>query len=148
MSMNIIKSFKLFESKSESGKYKYWKERTNRVMNKIYSAKIGDFLSEDDIYPYVEILHGNDDFIDGNLGERIEEYDTYKLVEVDIDELNIDEYFLFDELVDTYVDKYKKSREYPPIVIDSSNRLIDGNHRSNALNKLGFKKIKAFKGVN
>lgn len=137
----MIKSFKLFESK-------YWKERVNRIMSQIYSTKIGDILPEGDIYQYVEAIHGNDDFVDGDLGERIEEYDKYKLIEVDIDELNIDEYFLFDDLVDTYIDKYNQTKKYPPIVIDSKNRLIDGNHRANALNELGFEKIEAFKGIN
>lgn len=81
------------------------------------------------------------------MGERIEKYDTYQLVEVDIKDLNIDEYYLFDDLVDKYVNEYNKRGSYPPPVITHKNILIDGNHRSNALNKLGIKKIKVFKGV-
>lgn len=138
----MIKSFKLFESS------KYWQERVDRIMNQIYSAKVGDILPEDIIYQYVEILHGNHDFVDGDLGKRIEKYKNYQLVEVDINKLNIDEYYLFDDLVDEYVDIYNKTKKYPPVVITSGYRLIDGNHRSNALNKLGFNKIKAFKGIN
>jgi hypothetical protein len=137
----MIKSFKLFESN------KYWQERVNIIMNKIDSAKIGDIISEDIIYQYVQILHGNHDFIDGDLGKRIEKYSSYKLVEVDINKLNIDEYYLFDDLVDKYVEEYKKRGSYPPPVVTNKYRLIDGNHRSNALNKLGISKIKVFKGL-
>jgi hypothetical protein len=137
----MIKSFKLFESN------KYWQERVDNIMNQIYSAKVGDILSEDIIYQYVQILHGNDDFIDGDLGERIEKYDNYQLVEVDIDKLNIDEYYLFDDLVDDYIEEYNKRVSYPPPVVTYNYKLIDGNHRSNALNKIGFNKIKVFRGL-
>lgn len=137
----MIKSFKLFESN------KYWQERVNSIMNKIDSAKIGDIISEDIIYQYVQILHGNHDFTDGDLGKRIEKYSSYQLVEVDINKLNIDEYYLFDDLVDKYVEEYKKRGSYPPPVVTSKYKLIDGNHRSNALNKLGIQKIKVFRGV-
>jgi hypothetical protein len=137
----MIKSFKLFESN------KYWQERVNSIMNKIDSAKIGDIIPEDIIYQYVQILHGNHDFIDGDLGKRIEKYSSYQLVEVDIIKLNIDEYYLFDDLVDEYVEEYKKRGSYPPPVVTNKYRLIDGNHRSNALNKLGITKIKVFRGL-
>lgn len=137
----MIKSFKLFESS------KYWQERVDRIMNQIYSANIGDILPEDIIYQYVEIIHGNHDFVDGDLGKRIEKYDNYQLVEVDIDKLNIDEYYRFDDLVDEYVDQYNKRGTYPPAVVTHNYKLIDGNHRCNALNKLGIQKIKVFKGV-
>jgi hypothetical protein len=120
----MIKSFKLFESN------KYWQERVDNIMNQIYSAEVGDILSEDIIYQYVQILHGNDDFIDGDLGERIEKYDNYQLVEVDIDKLNIDEYYLFDDLVDDYIEEYNKRVSYPPPVVTYNYKLIDGNHRN------------------
>lgn len=136
----MIKSFKLFESS-------YWQERVDKIMNQVYSTKVGDYLPEDIIYQYVQIIHGNHDFIDGDLGNRIENYSKYQLVEVDINDLNIDEYYLFDDLVDDYISMYNKTKKYPPVVITSEYKLIDGNHRSNALYKLGFSKIKAFKGV-
>lgn len=135
----IIVKFKIFEN--------YKQQRIDNIMNIINSCKVGDVIDEDIIYQYVQILHGNDDFIDGDLGKRIEKYGKYKLTEVDISNLNIDEYYRFDDLVDSYVDRYNKSGYYPPIVISHKNRLIDGNHRSNALNKLGFKKVKAFVGI-
>lgn len=136
----MISSFKIFENE-------YYKKRVNNIMNTINSAKVGDVLSEDIIYQYVQIIHGNDDFMDGDLGDRIEEYSSYILKEVNISDLNIDEYYRFDDLVDEYSNKYTESGWYPPIVISPDNILIDGNHRANALNKLGIKKIKAFVGI-
>lgn len=137
----MIKKFKLFESK-------YFLERINSIMNKINSCQIGDILSEEIIYQYIEILHYNhDDFLDGDLASRIERYNNYKLALIDIEDLNIDEYYLDDGLIDEYIDKYNETKRYPPVVITHNNKLIDGNHRANALNDLGFSKIKAFKGI-
>jgi hypothetical protein len=134
----MIKSFKLFES---------WEERVDKIMKQIYSAKTGDILSEDIIYQYVQILHGNHDFVEGDLGDRIERYNRYELVEIDINKLNINDYYLFDELVEEYIEEYKKRGSYPPPVITHDYTLIDGNHRSNALVKQGLNKIKVFKGL-
>jgi len=132
--MTILKSFKLFEN-------------SNNIINIINSTKIGDILDVDTIYKYVKKIHGDSDFINGDLGKRIKKYKKYKLVEINIKDLNIDEYYLFDELVSKYIKKYKENNYYPPIVITDDFILIDGNHRSNSLNKLGIKKIKAFKGI-
>ena len=74
-------------------------------------------------------------------------YNNYKLVEVSLNDLNINEYYLFDNLVNEYSEEYEKTGYYPPIVISHNNKLIDGNHRSNALKKSGLNKIKAFKGI-
>lgn len=109
--------------------------------------KIGDIIESSNISKYVRRIHGENDFINGDMKDRIEKYNTYQLVEIDIDKLNINEYYRFDNLVDKYAEYYNKTKNYPPIVISSEDKLIDGNHRSNALNKLGIKKIKAFKGL-
>jgi len=125
----------------------YKSHRCQKIINEINSTKIGDILPESTIYQYVECLHGNDDFVDGNLGERIEWYPEYELIEIEPYKLNLDDYYLFDDLKDEYKDKYTKTDYYPPIVIDHNNILIDGNHRGNALNELGIKKIMAFRGI-
>ena len=60
------------------------------------NAKIGDILSDDVIYQYVKSLHRNEeDFYDGDLEERIYQFSKYKLMEVNISKINIDEYDLF-----------------------------------------------------
>lgn len=137
----MIKSFKIFEAS------KYWQQRVDNIMNKVYSAKIGDIIPEDIIYQYIEILHNEEDFIDGDLPKRIEKYSSYKLIEVDVTDLNIDEYYLFEDLVEDYIKEYEKRGSYPPPVITHKYELIDGNHRANALHKLGIDKIKVFKGI-
>lgn len=120
-----------------------------------YNAEIGDTLPEDNIYQYVEQLHRNEeDFIDGNIGERIEQNPEYILEEVYISEISIDEYDLDDDYVNDYMEKYKESNNYPPIVLDGDRRhtygnkytVIDGTHRVNALNNIGQKTIKAWVG--
>lgn len=121
-----------------------------------YNAKIGDILEESYIYQYVEILHRNgEDFTEGDIAERLQQFSKYKLMEINISDINIDEY----ELVDIYVNKYKEMynelKTYPPIVLDSDRSysyankytIIDGNHRVNALNDLGFKSILSWVGI-
>ena len=129
-------------------KFENFTTKKDFIFNKINNAKVGDILPEDIIYTYVQYLHGTHDFIDGDLGDRIEKYSKYCLTEVNIEDLNIDEYYLFDDLKDEYLARYNKSGYYPPIVITHDNILIDGNHRANALYEKGLIKIKAFKGLN
>ena len=125
----------------------YKSHRCQRILDTINSAKVGDILPESTIYQYVECIHGNDDFVDGNLGDRIEWYTEYELIEIVPNELNLDEYYLFDELKDEYKDKYTETEYYPPVVISHNNILIDGNHRANGLSELGLSTIKAFRGM-
>jgi hypothetical protein len=131
----MIKKFENFTTKKEF------------IFSKINNAKICDVLPESIIYTYVQYLHGISDFVDGNLGDRIEWYPNYKLIYVSPNDLNIDEYYMFDDLKDEYMVKYQKTNYYPPIVISHTYNIIDGNHRANALNDLGIKKIKAFVGI-
>ena len=114
-------------------------------------------MSESDIYQYVEQIHRNEEDIEeGNLAERIEEFDKYKLMEIPINDINIDEYYLDDNYMDEYKSMTKKSSDYPPIVLDGDTRysygnkytIIDGTHRVNALDRLGYKTVKAWVGIN
>ena len=58
-----MKHIKLFES--------YKADRKKEILDLAWhNAKIGDVLDESDIYQYVQELHGNDDFIEGDLGDR------------------------------------------------------------------------------
>lgn len=152
--MKYLKIFESFLPRKESILNECW-----------YNAEIGDILSESSIYNYVEELHRNeDDFIDGDIGERIERFSKYELKELNISDISIDEYELDDDYVSDYIDMYKKSGSYPPIVIDSDlcnhacydngkvsykemYNIIDGNHRVNSINNLGEKTIKAWVGI-
>lgn len=152
--MKHLKSYKIFEELSRKEEY----------LNLCWTnAKIGDVLSESDIYNYVQELHRNEeDFYDGDLGERIGQFDKYVLTEVKIESIDIEEFELDEDYMNDYIDMYKSSNNYPPIVLDgdlgvSSGRwrngkyvnlytIIDGNHRANALSKIGIKNIKAWVG--
>ena len=143
--MNNIIEYKLFEY-----------ETTESVMKKVLDSTVGTVLEESDIYQYVEFLHRNEeDFIDGDLGDRIEKFPFYKLTEVSISDINIDEWELDDDKVDEYIKKLKKNKgTYPAIVLSKStafgekNRftVIDGTHRANALDRAGIKTIRAWVG--
>lgn len=136
--MKHIKNFKLFESN---------KNRKEIIINKVINSNIGDILPESDIYQYVEVLHDNYDFTEGNLAKRIEHYPKYKLTEVNLNDIDLDEFDLDEDLMDEYIEIFEESGEYPPIILAHDLRIIDGNHRANALYNIGHGKIKAFIGI-
>ena len=137
--MNYIKTYESFP-------------RKENILNMCWhNAKVGDTLPESDIYQYVEQLHRNyEDFIDGDIGERIEKNSKYTLQYIDIKDIGIDEYDLDDDYVNEYIKKYEESNNYPPIVLDeryyNMYNIIDGTHRANAINDIGHKTIKAWVG--
>lgn len=134
-----MKYIKLFEQ--------YTSNRCQGILNNIKKYNVGDIVPEDEIYSYVECLHDRgEDFIDGNLPNRIEHYPEYKLSLIDIDKIDIDEFQLDDDLMDEYIDMFYDSDYYPPIVIAHDYRIIDGTHRANALFNVGQGKILAFIG--
>ena len=119
----------------------------------VMTSDVGDIIPESDVYQYVQKIHNNyDDFIDGDLGERIERFSKYKVALIDIDKIVTDEYYLDDDMMDDYIDKYENNKSYPPIVLGYYNNwgydIIDGNHRANALKTIGVKKIKCLVGLN
>jgi hypothetical protein len=118
------------------------------------NVTIGDIYPESDIYSYIQKLHRNEeDFYEGDIGERIERFSTYVVADIPIDKIEMDEYQLDDDYVDDYVKMFEKLGTYPPIVLGQYNKnwgynIIDGTHRANALRKLGFTSIIAFVGLN
>lgn len=109
---------------------------------------IGKIYDEADVYGYTQRIHHTyDDFIDGDLGDRIESYEEYIVKEVNISDIDIDEFYVDDSLVDEYKEKIRKNGHYPPVVLNSDYSIIDGTHRINALNELGIKTVIAFVGV-
>lgn len=145
-----ISSQKINESNEKLG-YRYYLDEC------WYNADIGDVVPQDYIYNYVEYLHRNEeDFIDGDIGDRIGEFSKYKLMEISIDRINIDEYELDIDDMKEYKKIFKETNDYPPIILDGNTEwsfrnnytIIDGNHRVNALHRLGEKTIKAWVGQN
>ena len=132
-------------------------KKFNEFINENYSdneLSVGDIFTESDIYPYVQNIHKNeDDFYDGDIGERIERFKKYEVALIDVDKINMDEYYLDDDIVNKYINIYKENKTYPPIVLGyyDSNwgyDIIDGNHRANALKEFGLKQILCFVGLN
>ena len=117
-----------------------------------YNAKIGDIVPEEYIYNYIQYLHDDYEgaFVDGNLGDRIEEFSEYKLMEIPIKDIHINEWDLDDWAVSDFKKQIKGSGDYPPIVLgeieDGKRTIIDGTHRSNALSELGYNTIIAWVG--
>jgi hypothetical protein len=115
-----------------------------------YNAKIGDVLTEEDIYQYIQSIHDDYEgsFIDGDLGDRIEEFEEYELKTIPISEIDIDEFSLDTSKMKDYIKEYKNSNNYPPIVLNDEYGIIDGTHRVNALERIGLKEVKAWVGIN
>lgn len=143
--MKYLKHLKLFESFLPKNKH---------ILNICwYNAKIGDVLPESDIYQYVQEIHDDYEtsFIDGDLGSRIEKFDSYRLMMIPISDIDIDEFSLDTTKMKEYMKTYSQSNDYPPIVLNYDTKwgytIIDGTHRANALYNLKIDKIKAWVGI-
>jgi len=115
--------------------------------------QIGKIYSESDVYDYIYDIHRNkEDFDEGDLSDRIGQFIHYKIMEIPTSKINMDEWELDEDYMNDYIEKYKEMGSYPLIVLgDYDDRwgytIIDGNHRANALRKLGFKTIVCFVGL-
>lgn len=137
---------------------KYFENNNNDDLYTNTNVKIGDIYDEGKIYVYCQKLHrieedfwGSDVSDGGDLGERIEEFFQYEVAEIPITDIDTDEYYLDDDIVEEYMDKYNEIGTYPPIILGhfsySRYNIIDGNHRANALKRLGFESIICFVGL-
>jgi hypothetical protein len=146
-----MRTLKTYEKFNYELKTDYHKQRYSPILNKIMDAKIGDVLPNETIYLYVEYLTNMADkydecFVDGDLGYRLDQHDTYKLVELDINKIDTEEWYSDDVVVLDYKDIYKEYGEYPPIVVSDDYSIIDGTHRAKSLKQSGVKRILAFVG--
>jgi hypothetical protein len=111
-----------------------------------------DQVEEHEIYTTIQKSHRDiNDFNDGDLGERIEEYRYYNLIQnFDLTLLNKDEWYVDDDLVKEYELMIEKDgiANMPTIVISDQNSIIDGIHRANALLNKGIKNIDIYIGSN
>ena len=128
-------------------------EISNQTIYTNNNVTIGDVYDESDIYTYVQKLHHKrrEDFSEGDLGDRIEEYPYYIVKEIPISDIDLDEFYLDEDDVEEYMDMIIERQSYPPIVISkkymSYHSIIDGTHRANALKELGFNSIICFVGT-
>ena len=115
-----------------------------------WNPKIDETVDAYTIYSDVQSGHREpDDFIDGDIGDRIYWFDDYKLTSLPISNLNLDEHYVDEDLVDDYIEHIKDSpKTMPPIVYDPiAKSIIDGIHRANAYANLGYDTIPAYVGL-
>lgn len=130
--------------------------REKEILDIVYNAKVEDILPEDIIYQYVEIMHrDHDDFVDGDLGDRIEEFEQFRLEKIKLERLPDNEWDVDLALVNFYKQQHldSKLKDYPPIVVKrykgGDYSIIDGIHRTEALKDIkGKKYILAWVGEN
>ena len=126
----------------------------DKTLKRVINSKIGNILPESDIYQYVEYLHNdNEDFMYGDIGDRLESFTQYELQEINLSDFNLYEWELDEDKVDRYIKRYKETGKYPPPVVDLDpegiyNTIIDGMHRMSALSRVGLQKINAWVGKN
>jgi len=129
---------------------KSWKDFN--IINEYYtteSIKIGDIKDDYNVLMYVQDIHSNsEDFEEGDLAERISEFSSYIVKEIPIKDIDINEFYIDEDVVEEYEEEYKIHRSYPIIVLgekwNSTWGIIDGTHRVNALNNLGLETVICF----
>lgn len=109
-------------------------------------------FTEGCIYSYAERLHRNqDDFVEGDLAARIEEYSYYNLTkEFNLRDLDRNEWSVDEDLVEEYKEKIIVDgiESMPPIIVSDDDSIIDGIHRLNAMLSLGIYTANVFVGSN
>lgn len=109
-----------------------------------------NILNCSELEAIVEKIHRNqsDLYDDGDLLERINCVDFYELMTIQIEDLDLNEWTVDEELVESYMSELIETM--PPIIIHeyspSNYSIVDGIHRLNVCHKLGLKTIKAYVG--
>jgi len=115
-----------------------WREYLTENMN---------IKSSDDIEFLVRSIHmEEDDFVEGDLIDRIRQYPYYILKDIELDKIET----AWTDLgkVDDYAEMYdQRGTEPPPVVLDHTLYTIDGAHRVEAAREAGKEKIKAYVGT-
>ncbi len=90
--------------------------------------------------------HTPEDIGEGDLSDRVWSFEYYTLRAVAIDDLDLEQWGVFDHLVADYTTELANG-DAPPIVYDPVNHsIIDGTHRANARKAAGFDHILAYVG--
>lgn len=120
-----------------------------RILSWQREFQVGETVPECDVYMLTKSVHSNvDDFDEGDIGERIEEFEFYVLKDVPLSEIEEPRYYVDEERVDEYLEMNPETA--PPIVLsyysDGSYLTIDGGHRITVALKRKQATIKAFVG--
>jgi len=116
---------------------------------KIYKIAQSNIVSSEYLASEVESFHHtHDDIIEGDLLQRIQQYEFWELVEYNINDLDLNEWTIDDDIVEKYINETKNNSSYPPVIIDNKSyeipTIVDGTHRLNSLNQLGYNIVKAY----
>lgn len=112
--------------------------------------KLKNEVTSDEIHDLVYEIHNRpEDFDEGDIDERIHQYEFYELKEIPLDTMNLNEWFVDNYLVEKISKQIQQHQyKYPPIIYDIKNHsIIDGIHRANALKRLGKDKILGYVGL-
>lgn len=103
-------------------------------------------VSADDLIAQVEEIHHTPSEV-GVVAKYIRQYATYRLSEIPTDMLPLDQRKHNAERAARYAEQIKDDDSYPAIIYDPVNdKIIDGNHRSNALAAIGAPTVRAYIG--
>ena len=126
-------------------------EQANYFLNEDVN---GYDISPDAILNHVQSIHGkSEDWDEGDLSDRIYRYDHYdSLSDIPMNKLNPEEWYIDEDYVDELVDMIKSNGgKYAPVVVGedppySNYTIIDGGHRINALQKMGYTSVHGYIG--
>ena len=109
-------------------------------------AEYPDEMISNDVFEYISELHH--DMEDTNIYERVFKFYNFKLRQLNLSDVDTEEFQYDDDLVDSIAKIIKAKGTYPPIVYDEDiNQIIDGTHRCNALLNLGATTVWAYVGA-
>ncbi len=122
----------------------------NNTKTKLKS-KILKQISNEEVYNVVTRIHDEYDVEEGDLTERLDEFDYYNHhVDYMIDSLNLNEYDIDEDKVKEFMLEIKNNgiEKMPKVVLAEDETIIDGCHRLKALKNLGYKTVEVLKGTN
>lgn len=107
-------------------------------------------LREFEAIELVEDNHFNkEDLYDGDLLERVSHSSPYELKKININDIDLEEWNSDKELIEEYMEEIDMEIESMPIpLISKYMSIIDGTHRLNALEQLGYEKVWVYIGKN
>lgn len=120
------------------------------AMQSLKEEGIIESVGPDTIFNQVKDIHREfRDIEEGDLPDRIYWFDEYKTTQLPLSQINLDEFYVDEDLVEDYIDYIKDSpNTMPPIVYDPiAKSVIDGMHRANAYARLGYETIPAYVGL-
>jgi hypothetical protein len=109
---------------------------------------LGTLLGPDDLIDDVRSQHHTpEDFDEGDLEDRLYAYRRYRLQNVPLDQIELDEWEVVEEWVADYVRRLGAGSEPPSPILRHDLGIIDGTHRLNALAQAGRTEVACWVGV-